>query len=88
MTLASGASPRQTTGSMKPQNITAGTAGRRIMHDMSYMKPANAAGTNVIVGGMKTATAGTRIAIGTIAITTTATTAINSLQDDREGASL
>jgi hypothetical protein len=34
------------------------------------MRRGNAAGANAIVGGMKMATAGTRIATGTIAITT------------------
>ena len=48
----------------------AGTAGKRTMPGMNYVKRAKAAGTCTTVGGMKTAAAGTMTATGTITITT------------------
>jgi len=67
--LASGESPGRTTDSTKPLSITAGTAAKPIVRDTISTRRANAAGMNGIVGGMKTATAGTPTAIGMTTIT-------------------
>ena len=88
MTIASGALPRRITGCMKPSSITAGTAGKRIMHDMSCVKPASAAGTSAVAGGMKTAAAGTTIVTGTIMTMIAVTTTNNSGPKDHKGALL
>ena len=66
---ANGVSPERTTDCTKPWNTTGGTAGKRIVRATICMKRGNAAGTNATAGGMKTAVAGTQIAIGMTTIT-------------------
>ena len=67
---ANGGSPERTTDCTTPWNTTGGTAGKPIVRATICMKRGNAAGTNATAGGMKTAIAGARIAIGTTTITT------------------
>ncbi len=54
---------------MKPQNITAGKVDKPSMRGTNCAKRGNAAGMSDIVGGMKTAAAGTVIATGMTTIT-------------------
>ncbi len=62
-------SPRRTTDSTKPRSITVGKAGKPSTRGTNCARRGNAAGMSGIVGGMKTAAAGTAIATGMTMIT-------------------
>jgi hypothetical protein len=68
MTAASGVSPERITNYTKPLSSMVGRAGKQSIGGRNCTTLANAAGVRIIAGGMKMATAGAPIMIGTITI--------------------